>query len=202
MTPNGDSPRRGVCRILNPQEPPVRCAVTSVLLKPGSEVVQCDSCGRFHHPDGWMCNGGCATNGCRSAPRISSVGPPPPPRQSPPSPPPARSSLSVSPPPPASSMRQPPAPPPAPRRPAPPPPPPIVAGANAKGAASEPLIIRITLSEARTRCPFTLDTLLEGQHAAKCPSCGQLMSLEGWHENHGCSTYGCERAPDYRKDQI
>ncbi len=197
MTVNWDAGPRGVRRTLRPQEPAVRCAVTFALLNPGSEVVQCASCGRFHHPDGWMSNGGCATAGCRNGPRAPSASPPPPPPIPPrptsvPMPAPPRPSP---PPPPPLAPTRPPAPP------APPPPPPIVAVARVRREAPEPVVVRITPSQAITRCPFTLDSLREGDRAAKCPSCGQLMSLEGWQENAGCSTYGCACAPDYRKDQ-
>jgi hypothetical protein len=204
MTEGRPAQPRGVRRRLRPGEPPVRCAVTSHLLTPGDEAIQCLKCGRFHHLDGWMARGGCASTGCPNGPRHRSTPPPAPSQKQTATPPPVRAA-----PPPAPI---PPAPPPVvaplagpPRivvssSPAPPPPPIVSAGRPAR-KIPDPTLVRVSAARRNARCPFTLDPLLPGCVAAKCSSCGQLMSVDGWKENAGCATYGCALAPDFRKDE-
>ena len=111
--------------------------------------------------------------------------------------------------PPAPSPNQHRAPPPLPPPlPPPPPPPPLLQG----GGWTPPKptqtprvhgIRRAALAnESGQRCPFSLDTIRHNDPIVECPNCHQVLLAGSWDENHGCTTYGCEGAPDFRKDQL
>jgi len=197
MTADGHAQRRGVRRRLRPGEPVVRCAVTLTLLYPGDEVAQCLKCSRCHRLDGWRSNGGCASPGCPNGPSSRTA--------SPPHRPPTRSPAPVE------TAAVPPRPPPVvtparvaeirPAAPPPPPPTPTSTHTHRERPIPEPMIVRIANDRTSARCPFTLDLLQAGSLVARCPSCKQLMSVDGWKANGGCATYGCQSSPDYRKDE-
>jgi ssDNA-binding Zn-finger/Zn-ribbon topoisomerase 1 len=45
-----------------------------------------------------------------------------------------------------------------------------------------------------------MESLAHEASVIECPACGQVLLATSWHENGGCTTYGCEGAPDFRKD--
>jgi hypothetical protein len=46
-----------------------------------------------------------------------------------------------------------------------------------------------------------MEQLVEGVAIAECPKCAQILLSAAWDENGGCTTYGCDGAPDFRKDR-
>lgn len=56
--------------------------------------------------------------------------------------------------------------------------------------------------EPQRQCPYSLEALVAGMPAVECRSCGQVLLASAWEENGGCTTYGCDGAPDFRKDAL
>ena len=44
-------------------------------------------------------------------------------------------------------------------------------------------------------CPYCRFPLKPGEEVQVCPSCATPHHLECWHENRGCTTYGCQSSP-------
>ena len=90
---------------------------------------------------------------------------------------------------------------------APPPPPPIpppipswLMPPPIAAPAVRPIERTVRADEAGKSCPYSMEPFALGDAVAECPKCGQVLSRESWRENRGCTTYGCEGAPDFRKD--
>ena len=62
------------------------------------------------------------------------------------------------------------------------------------------VVATVRADEAGKSCPYSMEPFALGDAVAECPKCGQVLSRESWRENRGCTTYGCEGAPDFRKD--
>jgi hypothetical protein len=159
--------------------------------------------------------------------RASSPSPPAPPAPaappsppSPPTPPSTRAPAAPpAPPPPPPALRAPPtALPPRHRLAAPPPPaltpihvpafppmPPTVSRPPAQPEARssvQPIRRTVEHGDAVRTCPYSMETLVPGTRVAECPKCGQVLIEAAWEENRGCTTYGCDGAPDFRKDRL
>jgi len=203
------------------------CPLLLEKIPTGTEVAVCGDCATIHDAAAWRENGGCALLGCPSAPnarrdtpdavlrvsaddvaRVGPIAPLPPPF--PPAVPPAVPSLRAPAPPPLP-------PPPIPGRsawpapsavaggfaPPPPPPPPIPSWLMPPPIAApavRPIERTVRADEAGKSCPYSMEPFALGAEVAECPKCGQVLSRESWRENRGCTTYGCEGAPDFRKD--
>ena len=73
---------------------------------------------------------------------------------------------------------------------------------NISVTTSPPYITKQASEEdTRQRCPYAGSAFKQGEVLAKCRICGTLHLEESWKENGGCTTYGCENTPDFRKDQ-
>lgn len=206
-----------------------RCPLTLEPLDGREFVAECALCHAMHRESAWRENGGCSTLGCICSPNTrrdrpndvlrlsvsqtevgaemglvrpspitwpserivvrfeaSARAPPPPPPSPPRVGPAAGGSLSSTPPPPPILQ---------------PPPPPILA--SGAGRAVKPGLRReIRDDEPSRRCPFSMEALSSGMAAVECRSCGQVLLAVAWDENGGCTTYGCEGAPDFRKDVL
>jgi hypothetical protein len=123
-----------------------------------------------------------------------------------------------------SQVPAPPSPPPPPPPPSPPPPPRFAPGAppprgSAMAASSRattpaappteptrhsgvvPIRRLMSRHEPSRVCPYSMEQLVEGVAIAECPKCAQVLLSAAWDENGGCTTYGCDGAPDFRKDR-
>jgi len=58
-----------------------------------------------------------------------------------------------------------------------------------------------TAEDGRNKCPYASVAFDTGDTIAICCSCATKHLMESWEENGGCTTYGCENAPDFRKDR-
>lgn len=203
----------------------ILCPLLLERLPIGREVAVCGDCATIHGAEAWRENGGCAILGCVSAPdarrdapaavlrvtvaeaaRAQPPSPPPlPPRAGsaglppPPLPPTLASSAAQRPflPVPGAPSPPPPPPPPLLRPPPPPPPPPPLAA-----PLVQPIERTARPDEAGRCCPYSMEPFAAGDALAECPRCRQVLSRESWRENRGCTTYGCDGAPDFRKDAI
>jgi hypothetical protein len=106
---------------------------------------------------------------------------------------------------------------PPPRPPPPPPPPPPFAGSAALNASVPPpppppphgARSAVRRGDARVagasdegrKCPYSMERIATGDDVVECPTCRQVLIAAAWSENGGCTTYGCEGSPDFRKDQ-
>lgn len=192
----------------------------------GREIAVCGDCATIHDANAWRENRGCATLGCASRPdarrdapesvlRVSAedvsrvVAPPPVPPLIPIQSPGFRAPPPVPPAPLGSRVPPPPPPPPIPRAPVWPAPSVFPAGVIPPSAppplpVATPSVRSIERAaradEAGKSCPYSMEPFAAGDAVAECPKCGQVLSAESWRENRGCTTYGCEGAPDFRKD--
>jgi hypothetical protein len=158
-------------------------------------------------------------------PSTPSPHPTPPAPPPPPPPPPAvslnRHHLAPPPPPPA-----PPSAPPSYRRSTPPPPPPppsppptlmpirvpafppvsptapVLPALSSSRISVQPIRRTVAHGDPVRTCPYSLEMLVPGSRVAECPRCGQVLMEAAWDENQGCTTYGCDGAPDFRKDRL
>lgn len=103
------------------------------------------------------------------------------------------SRAAVPPPPPAISLTRNVSPP-------PPPPPPNVSFTAMSRSRVNPIRRIVSDGNPTRTCPYSMEKLTTGTRAAECPMCGQVLLETAWDENAGCTTYGCEGAPDFRKD--
>lgn len=53
---------------------------------------------------------------------------------------------------------------------------------------------------AGSTCPICQAGLAVDDKAVKCPACDQIHHSECWSEIGGCGTYGCEEAPELKKE--
>ena len=82
-----------------------------------------------------------------------------------------------------------------------PPPFPSIPGIKAVSRSSVNPIRRMVAADEPTRtCPYSMEKLSTDTRVVECPKCGQILLETAWEENAGCTTYGCEGAPDFRKD--
>lgn len=69
-------------------------------------------------------------------------------------------------------------------------------------ATSPPFVTQeATAQDGRNKCPYASVAFEPGNTIAVCCSCATKHLMESWEENGGCTTYGCENAPDFRKDR-
>jgi hypothetical protein len=60
---------------------------------------------------------------------------------------------------------------------------------------------KATAKETTQRCPYAGVFFSVGDTLAVCAACKTAHLEESWTENRGCTAYGCENAPDFRKDE-
>ena len=80
----------------------------------------------------------------------------------------------------------------------PPPPPPFQSAPVPAGKMGKRRVI--SSDEPTMHCPYSMEALSVGTAVVECHVCGQVLLVSAWDENGGCTTYGCEGAPDFRKD--
>ncbi len=58
------------------------CIICQMAISPGERLKECDRCNSKFHQDCWKENGGCATYGCKNAPKVEKAPPPQPEQKS------------------------------------------------------------------------------------------------------------------------
>ncbi|MBC8522328.1 hypothetical protein H8D29_00200, partial [PVC group bacterium] len=59
---------------------------------------------------------------------------------------------------------------------------------------------KVTDDDIGQKCPYAGSAFQPGDELAICLSCQAKLLRASWVENKGCTSYGCEEAPDFRKD--
>jgi len=59
---------------------------------------------------------------------------------------------------------------------------------------------KATDDDINQKCPYAGSAFQSGDELAICLSCQSKLLRASWVENKGCTSYGCENAPDFRKD--